>query len=310
MALEQTRPPTPEENRQWGLLVDRYFGPVSAACNRLALTVKVAAYIDQYTREQGLSITTMSDEQRAEAKRTLDQYNALGSVIRLVEQGTYLIKFTDAGDIAIHSPAGMPLEEYAAHQLGAVPIVLVVVAGAVLISACFVLMAIIEKHAEEQRTALESQIITADQQIAALGGQAAATWGRFKDQNKDRITQTAKELGVEPGLIARLFGSATSKDVGTLLIGGLILWALWYMQKHRAQAPTKNPCPSPMRGGSFAPPDTWNVKWSADPAKRKRQLENLLDRMPRAASKYAKFWDYETPDYWQTAAPSGDFEQY
>ena len=59
-----------------------------------------------------------------------------------------------------------------------------------------------------------------------------------------------------------------------------------------------NPCPGGWKGGP-GPPDTWEVEWSEDPEKKRRQLDYIIDSMGKAsAERWRDYFDtgYEDID--------------
>lgn len=227
-----TRPATNAEQAKWNNFKEFYRRTLVPCVKRLQLATEVANAVQGWLNANDVERRVWTPADRKQVAGIFKRANKIGRIMAAVDGGRYQVRFS-GNDIAVHAPPEMGPEEYMEDQgLGAFPIVVALVVGALIVSAIFATSRIIEANARSKELEISRRIIEVDREMAKAGGTTAQSWQLFKRQNTEKLKTAAKAAG-SPGWISKLFGSSTASTMSTILIGGIILWAFTQLRKDR-----------------------------------------------------------------------------
>ena len=218
-----SRDANPREQAAWNRIKSLYKNQLTPSVDRAR-----QAGEDTFTLQRvfdawgGVGVTVSSPASVKATQKLIERYNTIGRIIAGVDLGKYRLHFR-GNEIDVLTNVGDQPDQYAPDQyLGAIPLIALVVGGAVLVTAIGAVIKWLDNDAK--RIELEDKKITleADREIISKGGATAIKWIEQK-----------KQIADDAGWLAKVFGASTSKGIGAVMIGALVLGGLLLFSKNR-----------------------------------------------------------------------------
>jgi len=282
-SAEMQRPASTQEQMSFVGWYNSYMGSSVPTIQGAIASGELLALVQQWANRTGTPIAVWTPTDQQIVDRLIDYGNRLNRVSAGILSGKYGLQFA-AGDMAAVAPSKMPREQYdpdlfPSESFGIVipVIVWVIVGGVILVGSLFSASEILKHEANRQISKNQATIIQADKEIAKSDPATRRAWQQFKNQNQQHLMEKAKQADGEQdgGIFGAIFGKTASKGIGVAIgiAAAVILVGLaGSVTPEKKKMIYSNPC---SRGGRkiarMGPP----VKWSKDPAKRKRQVAHI-----------------------------------
>jgi len=227
-----TRDPSSAEKTKWDRFVSYYMNTLTPTLLKTQFAAELCFWAQGELDRSGIDYIIWRNGDTEDIKARLARYNKIGRIISGVQIGKYRL-FFKGDDFDVLTQIGAEQESYIDDQyqgLGAIPLIAIVIGGAVLIASAWAVVRGMDASAKKAETEYRNRLLTLDREMTKAGGETARLWNESKKASAHLIKEASKQAG-NVGWIEKIFGSGASSAIGGLVIGALVIGGLMTLSK-------------------------------------------------------------------------------